>query len=57
MKEDNAKEKKKLEDHQKMLEDETTEFIRLTTQHSQSSSSLSSGASHLLGTLGKGKKK
>lgn len=51
MKEDSAKEKKKLEDAQKTLEDVMAEFQKLTSQYSQQSSS-----GGLTLTLGKKKK-
>ncbi|ODN02473.1 Septin-2 [Orchesella cincta] len=56
IKEENGKEKKKLEDYQKQLEDEIAEFQRLRIQFQTQQLS---GSHHTLslGTLGKGKKK
>jgi len=55
MKEENVREKKKLEDYQKMLEDDIAEFNRLKLNHSVQQ--LSGSHTLSLGTLGKGKKK
>lgn len=56
IKEENGKEKKKLEDYQKQLDDEIAEFQRLRMQFQTQQLS---GSHHTLslGTLGKGKKK
>jgi len=56
MKEENMREKKKVEDYAKVLDDDIAEFSRLKLYHATQQLS---GSHHTLslGTLGKGKKK